>query len=121
MVNSSAVYHSKTKTNMLLCYRFSLTHINSIEPLFLCIHADTQSCTNGALRLVNGPLESAGTVEVCVSGVWGTMCGGYWDNTETRVVCRQLGYNVNTGGGELVPPLRRGLLMSIGVRCYLYA
>ena len=36
-MNSSAVYHIKTKTNMLLCYSILLTCINSIEPLFLCI------------------------------------------------------------------------------------
>ena len=26
----------------------------------------------------------------------------YWDSNAARVVCRQLGYDVNTGGGELV-------------------
>ena len=70
-----------------------------------CIQTSTiavQSCTNGTVRLANGPLESAGIVEVCINGVWGTVCHGGWDNNAARVVCRQLGYNA---GGELVRSL----------------
>ena len=69
---------------------------------FFCVAA--QNCTNGTVRLVDGPVESAGRVEVCINGVWGRVCGinrhGIYSDY-SRVVCRQLGYNVDGGEGEL--------------------
>ena len=42
------------------------------------------------MRLVGGSL-SAGRVEICTFGVWGTLCDNGWKNTSAEVVCRRLG------------------------------
>ena len=69
-------------------------------PQYIFHYTATLSCTNETLRLVNGTVESAGRVEICINGMWGTVCDYGWDSNDARVVCRQLGYGVNTSGGE---------------------
>ena len=50
-------------------------------------------CDEGSVRLTNNPRGSLldGRVEVCVNGVWGTVCNEGFDKTDATVFCRQLG------------------------------
>ena len=50
-------------------------------------------CTNGDLRLTNGPFIYNGRVEVCNNNAWGTVCDDFWGIQDTRVVCKQFGFS----------------------------
>ena len=62
---------------------------NYANKLFL---GEGNLCTDGSVRLVNGSIYQEGRVEVCVDGVWGSVCSSGWDTTDARVICKQLGY-----------------------------
>ena len=46
----------------------------------------------GAVQLIGGLIPEEGTVQVCVNGMWSSVCDSYWDYKDAFVVCRQLGY-----------------------------
>lgn len=50
-------------------------------------------CNNGDLRLQDGPSEREGRVEICMNGIWGSICDNLWDDVDATVVCRQLGFS----------------------------
>ena len=53
------------------------------------------NCTRGDIRLESGRNDREGTVRVCISGVWSTVCNLGWDSRDAAVVCRQLGLPIS--------------------------
>ncbi len=51
----------------------------------VCVHGDTR-----LVSIISS--QPLGRVEVCLSGVWSSVCGSNWDTVDATVFCRQLGY-----------------------------
>jgi deleted-in-malignant-brain-tumors protein 1 len=61
--------------------------------MFTYVGSNFDSCTErNIIRLIDGD-GSSGRVEVCLDGLWGTVCDDGWDSNDATTVCRQLGYN----------------------------
>ena len=65
----------------------SCTHTNDAG--LKCVQRCT---TDGHVRLVGGNIDREGKVEICLMGVWSTVCDDFWNEAEARIVCQQLGY-----------------------------
>ena len=80
---------------MRFCIRGALLLWLFVEPGII---SAVYGCTHGVVRLVNGGATNQGRVEVCVAQTWGTVCDNGFNNNVARVVCRQLGYDVDRYG-----------------------
>ncbi len=60
----------------------------------VALSADANStCSNGDVRLIGDTSIYKGTVELCLEGVWGSICHAGWNTNEANVVCKQLGFS----------------------------
>ena len=55
--------------------------------------ATTAQCSDGAVRMVGGRIEQEGRVEVCLKGVWGSMCRSQFTKADLFVLCSYFGYH----------------------------
>ena len=62
------------------------------HPAVNAVNNASFECQTGDVRLADGDVAWEGRVELCVNGVWGTICDDLFDAREAGVVCNQLGY-----------------------------
>ena len=62
------------------------------------VHNYYSECNDTDVRLVQlaGDTENEGRVEYCSGRRWGLVCYDSWDTNDAKVICRQLGYNVES-------------------------
>ena len=53
-------------------------------------------CSSSDIRLVGGPSQYEGAVQVCYYNTWGLVSSNGWSDREALVVCHQLSYNVTS-------------------------
>ena len=49
-------------------------------------------CQDGEIRLVGGPSESEGAVEVCFDHVWGNIAESGWSEKDASLICKLLNF-----------------------------
>ena len=50
------------------------------------------------MRLVNGASANEGTLELCLYTQWGTVSNYSFSSNDAKVICRMLGYDVDSNG-----------------------
>ena len=74
------------------------TYVSCIAFISIYVHniavpsTEIGNCTTGAIRLGNGTNDYEGRVEICINNAWGTICNNRFSTSDTRVICRDLGY-----------------------------
>ena len=61
--------------------------------ILIMLIAAIMRCNTGDIRLQGSTSVDEGRVEVCMNGVWGTVCDNNWNDSDASVVCRQLGFS----------------------------
>ena len=80
-------------------FRFSL--VVTIPCINCCSLIVTAECSETEVRLVDGRTPVDGRVEICLHGLWGSVCDDDWTVRHAAVVCQQLDY----GGGKPHTPV----------------
>lgn len=72
------------------------SHTISLLPNLVMWSCTDLLCNDGDIRLVGGASDHEGTVQICMSEAWGTVCDDMWNNLGAQVLCRQLGFSTRS-------------------------
>ena len=61
-----------------------------------CEYCCIGNCAHGSVRLVNSANPNNGTLELCLYTYWGTVSYWAFHTNDAKVVCRMLGYDVDS-------------------------
>ena len=64
--------------------------------------SNTAVCVHGQARLVRGPSEYEGQLEVCYNGQWGTVCDDYFGQVDANVGCKNIFPSLPSGGITMI-------------------
>ena len=59
----------------------------------IAVYSNLSNCSHGDVRIAGGESKYDGRVEVCINGVWNSVCSQLWGNLHAQVVCRQLNHS----------------------------
>ena len=72
--------------------------LHSLFSFILHLTLEPGECLEGSVRLADGDIIQEGRLEVCLGGVWGSVCGDGWDQTDAYTLCQQL--DLGEGGED---------------------
>ena len=74
-------------------------------------------CSDGDLRLAGERTAVSGRLEICYNKAWGTVCNNAWGSDDSRVACRQLGFQPY--GENALNPIYKHVLFKINFQLLL--
>ena len=78
------------ETHLINCSSNGVGNHNCIHFEDVGVRCSEAVCTTGEARLVDGDSQYAGRLEICVNGIWGTVCDDLFNNVDATVACKTL-------------------------------